>query len=228
MLASLDSQYFILEDFLADPCYRNLDVIVISWIARFIVTTLWISELGRFISYTVVALAVLTFMAVSCMELLSQKPVRSTYMRYIQVKIILATIFPTLSGIVGTLTFAVHFGTIFWLWLGIRCWNLIPVFISVSAIFFGIFLIVYVSIMFLAAGQVRHLAEVLVKKKILNYYSRRANPVNNDYYFYSLWRSQILVGVPCGSFLVIQRSFTMAYLEELSNNLATAVLVIHP
>lgn len=76
------------------------------------------------------------------------------------------------------------------------------------------------ALCFFAAGKVQHLSEALDKHRLVNYYSRRANRVNNDY-FYSLWRSQIPAGIPCGVFFVIHRSFTMAYLGELANNLAT-------
>lgn len=147
---------------------------------------------------------------------------------YFQLRLIFAWAFAVLKNHVGMITIVTHLSTIFFLWFGILCWQFVPFFFYFSSLISGIFLIIYDTIIFQKAGGMQTIAELIIRNNRAKYFSRRGNKVGTKYYWYSLWRAQIPVGVPCGSFFVIRKSFAMAYMRELSNNLTSIVLLFQP
>lgn len=224
----LDSFYYVLEEILPHPYDRSVLVIVVSACVRFLLFLVCCCEFCRFSLYLLFLFAIIALSALSTVNMLLWLPGNGCLRFYVQLRIILDSIYFILRAWVGILTVVAHFTTVFSLWLFIRSRKYIPLLVSTTSIVAGVVLVIYATIIFSASGKGRTIAEAIIRKKMIAYFSRRASKLNKRYYCYSLWKAQIPVGVPCGSFFVVQRSFAMAYLRELATNLVNAVLLIKP
>lgn len=160
----------------------------------------------------------------SVLEMLYENDRTNSFSFYLQLRISTNSVFVLVSKIVGLLTFCAHFITIFFLWLAIRCWGLAPPIVSIMAIVMGIVGIIYTDVVSSSAGNAHARAKVLVRDEMTTYNGKRRSDIFGRYRFY-LWKSQPPVGIPCGSFCIIEKSFVLRYTEELANNLANAVLL---
>lgn len=228
VIIGLDPFNYIVEDFLPHPYHRSIEIVVTSFLARLLLSSLCGCEFARFTTFFVFLFTLMALLTVSGLKNMLQIRRSSCVHFYIQLRIIFAWAFAILSDPFGLLMFLTHLATVYFLWFGIRCKELLPLILVVISVAVGIFLITYATYIFRKCVMLREIAERIITTHKIKNFSRRANKVNRKYYDYSQWKSQIPVGVPCGSLFTIRKSFTMAYLRELVGNLANAVLLIKP
>lgn len=101
-------------------------------------------------------------------------------------------------------------------------------FASIFSVFVGFGLVIHEMLFLTSARNGRRIALHVIRSNMARNFSRREIRVDRRYYFYILWKSQIPVGLPCGSLFIIEKTFPMAYLRELANNLVNAMLLIKP
>lgn len=225
---SLDPCHLVFEEFLPHPYFRSIETIVTSWIARFVLCALCSCEFMRFALIVEFVVAILSLVGVSLLNTLLKIAENHCIWVYIKLRIIVASVLQIVGRTMGTATLFAHISTIFLFWVGIRCWNNIPKFLAMFFILIGIICAISFTLVLISAGKARATARNLIfKHKAVNF-STRDNKIDKRYYLYCLWRSQIPVGLPCGSFFVIKKTFAMAYLRELVNNFTNAMLLIIP
>lgn len=228
VVTSLDPPLLVFEKLLPHPYHRNLDIIFVSWVARLVISTLCTCDFIRFIWFFCYVAAIWVLMGISILKLTFKISRIRCICIYNQFRITVASVSFICGRIVGWLTLFIHFCTIFWFWIGLRCWKHVPAYVGIFSILTGIIYTIGFSIILVEAEKAREMARSLISKHKAIYFSKRKNSVDRKYYFYCLWRSQLPVGLPCGSFFVIERTFAMAYLRELANNVASAMLLILP
>lgn len=231
VLTNMDPGRIVLAEFLPHPYTRNIRVIMLSFMIRSTVAIGFFCEVCRFGTYLLL-LCTISFMA---MFSIAKKLLRISVVNcvnfthtYVQLKVIIASIYTLLGHAMGVFILLAHFLTIFALWISFRCWDYVNFLVAIVSIIIGCVCTVYIVIIFSAAGNYRARTEEVIKRETMLSYSTRANRVDRRYYFYLLWKSQLPAGIPCGPFFIIERSFVMAYLRELADNLVNAVLLIQP
>lgn len=228
IVIGFDPFKYVFEEFLPNAYNRSMEVIVSSYLARFLLTSLCVCEFIRFATFLVFILAMMALLTVSVLTKMQNIHGCICIHFYTQLRIMFQGTFAVLSHPLGLLMFLTHLATVFFLWFGIRCWEFVPFILDMISVITGLGLIAYAAFITTKCGVVREIAEHIINSNKIRNFSRRANRVNRKYYFYALWTSQLPIGVPCGSLFTIEKSFTMAYLRELANNLADAVILMNP
>lgn len=228
VIAGLDPFNYVFEDFLPHPYQRSMEIIVCSFLARLLLSGLCICEFIRFATFFVFLFTAMALLTVSSLTKIQVIHGSSCIHLYAQLRIIFAWAFSVLCHPFGLLMFLTHLATVFFLWFSICCRALVPLILSMITVVVGIFLIIYAAFVCTSCGVVREISESIIACNKVRNFSRRASRVNNKYYFYAVWRSQLPVRVPCGSLFTVKKSFTMAYLQELACNLTNAVLLFQP
>lgn len=226
VLTELDPFHFLLEEFLPHPYYRTNSTIVASWIVRFFLAALCGCEFMRWALFVSYSLVVLAITGISLLNCLLKFVGNYCIFSYIELRIILGSVLNIVGKMMGVVTPLAHLITICFLWMGLQSWNQIPNILSIFFIFTGIFGTISASMILVGAGKAQIMAQKLINKHKNKNFSTRKSRVGSQYYYYCLWSSQIPMGLPCGSFFMIEKSFAMAYLRELANNLTNALLLI--
>lgn len=225
---SIDPLYIVFEDLLSDAYNREMWVILMSLLSRFLLCSWFLWDFGRFVLFTALYFAVMAEKALSTVKVIGWVPGFRSYDIAIDCRVIFASISDILKTMICFIIFVLHFATVFLLWLPIQCWNFIPLLVAIIAINAGILCVSYAGIIFSVAGNIREKSKTLIRNKMNLHYSTRQNRVDRRYYYYLLWRSQTPIGVSCGSFFIIKGSFAISYLGELMINLVNAVLLLEP
>lgn len=228
LIASLDPFRFVFEEFLPHPYFRSIEIIVGSWLARLILCIMCCCEFFRFIIFLAILLAAGTLTAISLVKIMLALPGNICIPVYFQSRVLIASVFGVASTLVGVLTLVMHFSTIFLFWGGIMCWDYVPHLVCATLLGLGITFISYHTIILTFIGRAPELTESIIRHNMAQNFSRRHNKLNQRYYTFLVWRAQQPIGLPCGSFFKVERSFTMAYLRELANNLVDTMLLIQP
>lgn len=169
-----------------------------------------------------------TLAGISLIGNMLTSPVAQSIHIYIQTRVILASIFVLVGRLVGYGNICGACGRYILALVGLRCWSYVTFFICLISVSVGVGLIIYHSLIVTFFGKVPEITGSVIRCNLTKYFSRRGNRVDKRYYFYCWWRAQPTIGVPCGSFFIIGRHFTMAYLKELANNFTPAMLLIQP
>lgn len=228
VLTSIDPFYYVFDEFLPHPYQRGLEIILATWIARVILTATYICEIARFSMHCAFILTLHILMIASCVKQMLTIPGNKCIKLYLQLRTCFAWIFAIFTNISGILIFYSHFVIVFFFWFAIRCRKFVPLALLLMAILAGIFTVINSTFVFTYAGTIPDMSGCIIRSNRDKYFTRRENKVDKKYHYFIWWRSQCPVGIPCGSFFTIEKSFLMAYLRELAVNLANAVLLTQP
>lgn len=164
----------------------------------------------------------------SVLQAVQQLPGSLSLYFYINLRIILAQIFKIFGNIVFALVIAANFTTVSFFWVSINCASYLPHLVIFWIAVIGIAMFLYAGVLLATAGTANVMLNDMIKKNLEALFCRRYDLITNRYCNYLKWKSQPTIGVPCGSFFIIDRSFTMTYYGQLMDNLVNGVLLIKP
>lgn len=225
---NLDPFYYVIEqNFMPHPYYRTTGMIMLIPLLRLFLGYFCVVEFLRFGTIGVFIIVVIVFVIVSISKKLTHVFYEECLFLYVQLRLVLASIKYLIDVTAKGLIFGSQLATILVLWIVLKCYNFLSVYIYVGICLLAAYLIILASLLLPAAAKVRTETKALIRKKRNLHYCSRGHKTKKLYYF-NLWKSQESTYITCGSFFIIEKGVTMTYLRELIDNLVNAVLLIDP
>lgn len=224
---NLDPFYFIAEDYLPHPYYRSLEMILIVPIIRFILGFVCVIEFLRFALIMVFILILATYVVISVSKLLQKMSQEVCLLFYTQLRTILALVSYHLDLFAGALIFVGQFVTILALWMILKLFGYLSVYIFACICLVAAYIILMSALLLRATSAITASTQALLQAKLdRNYVSSRCK--EEKYYHFVIWRSQQSICIRAGPFFPLDREVIMAYMHHLIDNLVNVVLLIDP
>lgn len=196
-------------------------------------------ELLRLCVVAILSIFIVAFVVISLLQNLhtiqrsTKRPHELCAMFYTQLRILFGIVQTLLQIGASLAVFFGHIGTLLCFWFVINCLSFFPFLVSVFAVLLACYLVFFTLLLLPAASYIGETTWELVHQKRSLYYIPYGKRClfwrrNLRYQMYMQWRAQMGINLECGSFFIFHGSTTIAYLTHTVNNLATAVILIHP
>lgn len=234
-----DPFYYIFEELLPHPYFRERFLICLIPLIRFVLGFICLMEFLRLGVFVLLGIFIVGYVFISLAQNL-HKIQRSTKrlhtfvcMFYTQLRILFVTIQDFIQTGASLAVFLGHVGTIMAFWFVITCLNYVPILVSILAVGVAGYLLFFTLLLLPAVAYVGETTWALVNEKRILYYITPGKQClfwrkNFRYYLYLLWLAQKGISLECGRFFVFHGDTTIAYLTHLVNNLTTAIILFHP
>ncbi|CAL8141045.1 unnamed protein product [Orchesella dallaii] len=210
----VDPFYYVAEEFLPDPHYRSMDLIVLVPIIRYIVSFFCVMEFLRigvhgmfFISLSISALH-------SLLENLPKIESNVQSFRiFLQVRVFFATASELINSVALVSVIVGHVMTVLVLWATIMLTGIINPLVSLFFLCTSIFFLGLTVVVLRAPALFTYKTSTYIRGK------RMMNP---------RLKYHQSIHIRCGPFFVFKHSTVMAYFNNIANNLTNAVLLVQP
>lgn len=223
----MDSFFHVFEEFLPSPLERSVTDIVFSYLLRCTLVIFCIQEFTRFEVYMTTFALGSVFGFVSVLTKISHiKTSHRCIAYYVRLRVMITPVVESIGMLICGVMFVDHLMTLISLWMLIRCWKymsfpivfLAGIFFLFSIIFSALVLPILVSIELKSAELVR-------ERRNGHYWATKRGEVK---YYYKWWAAQKNFAFSCASFFAIGPSTIRDYVDWLTDNLASAVLLLDP
>lgn len=225
----LDPFYNILEEILPHPYYRDMQMILGCYLLRISILLACSLEYIRFVTLLAYGLLVISSGIISVIHKLQH--IKSSWdcaPLYSRLRIIILGSAHALSKGMCLLIPFIHFCTVLALWISTSLWGLVPISILVMSFMFGICLLLASSILLPTLAKVSTETKKLVENRRDRHYITSRVVRHTNLYFFTVWKAQRIVGVPCGTFFTFGPEVTTEYLLWTVDNLMNLTLLINP
>jgi len=225
----MDPFHFIFEAYFApNPYERTIPCILFLLGTRLVLSYLCVIEFIRIAIIFAITIILLVFTGINILcRLDTINNIDVTYKFYSQLKIAFAAVFEKLKIITLLLVFGSQAVTVMTLWLTLKCWNVIPLFISLACVLFSLYAVIVESLLITALANVEEESLVLLVRKQNRYYCRNFKS-RHLYLPYIKWKAQQPISIPCGNLFIFQKSTVSTYFSQMFGNLTNSVILIEP
>lgn len=226
---NLDPFYHAFDLVLPSKYERSLTFVLTIPLLRLFLGWVCVYEFSRFTCILLILLISTSLTMVTCLRQLVRQSSRtewSTLQLYTQLRIVLKIGDYFIHFFLLFLLVCVQFIlTTIW-WLVLKCWDLLPIFITVIAIYAAVLATVAVSSILSMGVEICSTSQkFILHKKAVNH---TFNKHNDKRYIFLKWASQRMLPIRFGSQFTFSKSTPIGYLEVFITNLTNAVLLINP
>jgi len=225
----LDPFHFILEAYIAPhPYERTIPCIILLLVTRLVLFFFCVVDFLRFVLILTITGILMVFAGISVLCRLDKvNDIDVAYKFYSRLKIAFAAVFEKLKIITLFLVFVLQALTVMALWLVLKCWGVLPYFLSVIGLLFSVYLVITAMLMISALAKTEEESLILLVKKRNRYHC--TNFKNRLLYLpYIKWQAQQAIGIPCGNLFIFKRSAVSTYFSQMFENLANSVILMEP
>lgn len=229
LVTHLDPFYYVFEELLPHPFYRNMELIVGIYLTRVLLGAICVYDFCRFLlTFLFVFMLFLSGMIRILNEMKQVQGTRCLKF-YLNLRITLRPIRHVIGIMVGGVVPWAHFGTAALLWISIRCWEFISPYVAFLLLIFPVFLsAITILVLFPEVTKLGSESESLIRQNMNLYHSRRHNRVDDRYFLYLSCKSHRAMALPCGFCFTLGKGFTMQYSQVMVDNVVNAVLLFDP
>lgn len=226
-LFDIDAFHHVFEEILPAPFERSINHIIFPFLVRCTLVIICIQEFCRFGCFMTILVMTCIFGAMSVItKIQNVRTGDRCILLYSRLRVIGMSVLEPFRVITCVVLLVTHFVIVSVLWMLIRCWKHIPPLISLLAGVVAFFFIIFTVLLLPILASIELKTESLVdERRKRHYWGYRSGHAK---YYFKWWVAQRRLVVPCASFFTCGPGLIRGYIDWLSNNVASTVLLIGP